>query len=800
MDLELFYDVNSLNSRPRQAKAIQAIHNFLKRTDDNNYKFLLFEGETGLGKTLAYLLAAVEDAEQERQRQIIRIGQETFEQDDNISPGGRGSNSRPLAPLVIVATATRALQQQLLDSDLPRIRRYMEEQNKNLNVINVRGRQNFICQKSVETMTDVVQQELFELPEDESSYAALIRIAQELRESNAQTIEDAMQELRRKNPRREEAKLRDMLKSFIPSGMHSCTGCNKRCQYHDMNRALMSLPSNFNNVNIIVTNHHALLYNHMLKNTIRLYYGHNPTAQHNSVSLIIDEAHKLPETIIDAATISFKPGSLKKLMTELQVFCNFYGGMTKQNFQSDKVFDKAQKLYAAAKDIVDAIEKLGGNSKNNNLFFLFDEKLSDDVKTLNRTFKQNLHQITSTDLEIITRDLSIPLLSFVRGLKQYHGDAGIDDAFIRQTKERIQGLCEHVLQYIITINKIYNYEVKWAGARHIERIVDAPFSALVYLEPKGDGIDIMPIDAKAGIRLNNMFFLMPNADAKTKVVCVSATLSIGKKFDYFRDIMGFPKNSTVHLYAPSDFPFDKHARLYIPKTRHLPHSARHDEWEKEVVDEIIRLVDATNGGALALFSNIDFMRKVYFSLGNTPGFNHPIYCQTIDSAHEIRKALHDGNGLVMGVHSLWQGIDIKGHALRNLIIVKLPFDTPDSPFVKGLWQQFLNKMHVDYDALPEKEKRRIEKTFFYKVHLPQTIFMFKQGFGRAIRSSQDKAIISVLDNRVMMRKYGKDFLKSLPDVPLVRKFDEVQQFVQQTGLDLSMAQIFRSSMELQNAA
>ena len=243
-------------------------------------------------------------------------------------------------------------------------------------------------------------------------------------------------------------------------------------------------------------------------------------------------------------------------------------------------------------------------------------------------------------------------------------------------------------------------------------------------------------------------------------VFTSATLAVGDDFSHFLERVGIDRPLTRVLQSPFDYV--KNARIFVPQG--LPDPS--DElYVETLLAAIWPLVEAAGGGAFLLFTSYRALQRAETWIGRhaAPG---PVLVQGRGSRSELLKQFRaDGNAILLGTGSFWQGVDVRGQALRFVMIDKLPFAVPSDPLVQARAEAI----------------RRAGGDSFNELSLPQAVLTLKQGVGRLIRDFDDRGLVVLGDPRLRSRGYGATFLASLPPMPVLDDFADALKFAATLG-------------------
>ncbi|WP_058307606.1 ATP-dependent DNA helicase DinG [Gracilibacillus massiliensis] len=258
--------------------------------------------------------------------------------------------------------------------------------------------------------------------------------------------------------------------------------------------------------------------------------------------------------------------------------------------------------------------------------------------------------------------------------------------------------------------------------------------------------------------LRNFLFL-----SKESIILISSTLTMNQSFDYIKNKIGLNALTANEYIVDHHFDYQNNVQLFIPDDLPAIQYPNNEDFIYAINEAIISIAEQTKGRMLVLFTSYDMLRKSYYILKESELLSdYMIIGQGVTTGSRnrlIKQFQAFDQSILLGTNAYWQGIDIPGNDLSCLVIVKLPFQSPQDPV-------YMKK--ADY-------LKRQGVNPFMQLALPQAVLQFKQGFGRLIRKDSDHGLIFVFDERLMTKKYGKTFINSIPSIPI--RYDKMQNLL-----------------------
>jgi ATP-dependent DNA helicase DinG len=450
--------------------------------------------------------------------------------------------------------------------------------------------------------------------------------------------------------------------------------------------------------NIVIVNHHLLLADLALKED---GFGDILGA---ADAVILDEAHQIPDLATQFFGANVSSRRIENLLKDAQT--EITAQLARVSVESEAAAVIAD-ISAAARGVEQSTHRLFASLPS-------------------RAGRYSLTEI-GTQLTTSVDELSRSLQSLQDSL----ADLG-DDSPLAQLGERVGDL-------VLSLDRIAAVD-DMEGVRAVE------------VTQRGFSLSLMPFDISAR-------FLSMIQARRCGWIFTSATLSLGEDFGHFTGRLGLTDSPTLKIESP--FNYELQSLLYLPTGMPEPASSG---YVAKVIETALPLIDAARGGAFVLFTSHRALAQGASLLracwsGHSP---YRLFVQGEAPRERLLKEFReDGNGVLLGTTSFWEGVDVKGEALRLVIIEKLPFASPDDPLVRA---------RIDH-------LQATGGNAFRDYQLPEAALALKQGVGRLIRSEEDYGTVVICDPRMMGRGYGKVLLAALPAMTPTRDRDEALRFI-----------------------
>ncbi len=485
----------------------------------------------------------------------------------------------------------------------------------------------------------------------------------------------------------------------VASDRDNCLG--RKCPTYDV-CFYFNARNEIHNADLLIVNHH-LLFSDLALRQLDPAVGILPDYDY----LVIDEAHHLEATATNHTSLKISNSQVKWLLDSLHIEGKESGAANQ--FDSSDLKNGVDEAREQANIFFSAVGEYFANA--------------DGYTTTKRIDGDNVAKAFKTG-----NILDAPMLNIEKTLKQLRENAETDDDEVE-------------------LSSYYNQ------CRRLREVLDLmvhqPDSEYIYwVESSVRGRTPRVLLNATPVNVSQMLkdYLY---DIKESVVMTSATLSTSNNFDYFKKRIGI--DDCRELLVQSPFNFKEQVKIHIPQSMPDPRS---DGFVTAAIREIKRYLKMTHGKAFVLFTSYKMMDEVYEEVEPfLTDMGIDVYKQGGElSRTDMLQAFRENTDSVLfGTSSFWEGVDVRGEALSNVVITKLPFEVPTHPIMEARVKQI-------------KEQGGNE---FYEFSLPEAILRLKQGFGRLIRTQTDNGIVVILDSRIITRSYGKLFLASLPPCDIV---------------------------------
>ena len=621
---------------------------------------------------------------------------------------------------IVISTGTINLQQQLCLKDIPQA---IKITGKPVKFILMKGRQNYICKRRLQDALN--SKDLFENNDD------LDRIAQWQDSCDSGSKSEL---------------------SFLPSesvwnriNSESDACMALRCPYYSQ-CFVMKVKKEASAANILVVNHHLLFAD--IESRLHGAGYDDAVVLPPYKRIIFDEAHGIETAATSFFSESFNRFKILKPLNLLyrkkkNSAMGFLFSVSMLSKEEEKSFQAYQMISKIKSDLTN-LETLA-----------LDLCIQENNLWLNPLTFRNFQPVLSM-CQTLAKDISV-FTSLVLEVLDGVPEDDRDIPYFWETKV----LNRRLSDYSVILNDFFMWEEKpdkvfWLQKKNLPSDMQKDDELNFYINFIETPLDIAPL-------MNQGIF-----EPMDSVVCTSATLKTGRDFSYWLRHNGlyFSDSDEVlqgEFFSP--FPYKENMIFLVPKDIPFP-----DEPDFQIyVENVLKnLILKAKGRTLVLFTSYESLRLSYNNIFSTMLANGIKLLRqgSDDNARILKNFKDDVSSVLFATDSFWQGVDVPGESLSQVIIVKLPFTVPNDPVFKARSEAI----------------RKKGGNSFMELSVPEAIIKFRQGVGRLIRKNTDKGTVVVLDRRIYEKQYGSLFLANVPECkkyyePVSKILDIIEEFL-----------------------
>lgn len=611
---------------------------------------------------------------------------------------------------IIIATNTINLQEQLLYKDIPIVRSIIDEK---FSYALVKGRNNYLCKRLFNEVSikGNVDLDLFG-SESKEQLEHILKWGNKTETGDKSELP---------------FEVNNDIWELVQSTTELCIGkkCphRKQCFYMRTRREKID-------ANVLIANHHLFFADLNVRANTDFDSEYLILPKYDMV--IFDEAHNIESVARSYFSMEVSKFSFNRLV--------------------NRIFSKSnkRKQKPALNRLEESVDR--ANLENPGIYDLTLENIKDSIQVLQIVAEEYFEELRKVFDNGNENGVKKVLTSYEMKKSNFLESS-------REKKEKFQNLLKDFMNLLETFlnlldgekdknpdiinfkNHINIYKAFIDSFLFINNLSEEEYIYWIDINAKRTNVVLTATPLNIAKKLNTSLFENIN-----RLVFASATLTADRNFNYFKKSIGLLEEECIEEIIDSPFNYDEQMKVYIPTN--IQDSDKLNLFYEDAANFILSILLKTQGKAFILFTSYTMLNQVYYSIKNElleNNFEIFLHGEKPRSQliTEFKKAT---NPILFGTTSFWEGVDVQGDNLSNVIIVKLPFLVPTDPIVSAI-------------------SKKIEEeggNSFFDYQLPEALIKFKQGIGRLIRNKTDKGNIFILDNRMIKKNYGVSFINAIP--------------------------------------